>query len=608
MSRILFVTCLFCCLDVVGNSKQKQVYSLTDEYVFIDDATLPAHIDREHQHTFKTILHTNDWNYNPAQFNYNSDLDANLWFRFSFNRGDEKKGCVIHLYNGLIPLFKLYKKQGERLELIDSLGSLFPHIQRANGYRDAIIELPYEEGVVEYYFMVNAKYYHGFDIAIRSYENLFNYALKEYYLLGAYYGILVLVLLYNLLYFFQVRDKLYLLYGFYVFVAILSSASTDLTGYWNMWPNNPSWSKFLVDQTRWLIGVSFVLYALHFLQVRQLGYKWFWCVVATSGLYIVYNFCVINGLLPVSVWLFLALLYSHLVFLWLSGWKSWRAGKSASGIFLIGLSMMVLAFAGYYLRYWELIKVNVPNQFVLHYGILAEVLVLTYAMSYRYKKERQIRIQVLEEKALSDEQLIEQLRLNEELKDKVNLELEEKVQEKTKELMSANKTLQEQALNIQTMNDELAKLNGELYMDKKKEKNARVLRKNMSKEEFLDIFQNNVKCYHLLNELKNTSSYTCKKCGHHQYSKGTGLLSKRCTSCGYNESITTGTIFKGFRSPLPEGFYMIYLLVESRFEMTSTDLAKASGLGTKTAWKLHKEVEQKFGKNHSNNWVDFLIL
>ncbi len=602
---------LFLLVSLTYSTWAKEVvpqFSASKEYQYINDEDLPAFIDRERAFNSQTILDVTDWNYNASKFEYSTDLDANIWFRFQLDRQEHKKGLVLHLYNGLIPLFKVYKKENNQLVLIDSLGSLFPHQQRANAYRDAIIELPFQKGVTYYYFMVNAKYYNGFDIAIRSYENLFNYAIKEYYLLGAFYGILMLVFLYNLFYYLQIKDKLYLFYLLYILVAIIASASTDLTGYWKLWPNHPTWNKFLVDQSKWLLSASFVLYAVYFLRLKSLGKVWFNAVALTSGIYILYNLLVINLWVDTRIFVFLFLLSVHLTVLWVSAYKSWRSGSTSSGIFLIGLSTMVLAFSGQYLRFWEFIPVTVATHFIMHYGILAEVLVLSYAMSYKFKQERILRIEALELKTQSDQQLIHQLKLNEELNDKVNQELEEKVKEKTADLQKANQKLQIQAENIQSINEQLAKLNGVLYNDKKKQQHARIVQKNMSLEEFSETFPSKIECYHLLNDLKSAHPFACKKCGNTQFTKGPSLLSKRCTKCGYNESITTGTLFKGFRSPLPNGFYLVYLLVESGFKISSTELAHKSDLGIKTAWKLHKDILEKLGEKHSKNWIDYLIF
>ena len=594
-------------LQGFANEKSTPLIQFDRPYQFIDDADLPAFIDHDRSVSTDSILDIKNWNYNPAHFTYPTDLESNIWFKFRLNRHQNNKGCVLQLYNGLIPLLKVYKKEDNKLILIDSLGSLHTQTSRSNAYRDAVIELPYEENDTEYYFMVYAKYYHGFDIAIRRYDNLFNYALKEYYLLGAYYGILLLVLVYNLFYFFQVKDKLYILYAFYVFVAIVSSASTDLTGYWNLWPQLPELTKPLIDQTKWILSLSFVLYALHFLQLRQQSLIWHRLVQFSAAIYVLYNALVINLILPTNIVLFIFVLSTHLIVLWWATWLSWKREKRASGIFLVGLSAITLAFICTYLRYWEIIPANVPTNFIMHYGILAEVVVLTYAMSFKFKEERLSKLLALELKAKSDEELIAQLRRNDELQLKVKQELEEKVAHKTKDLHHANLKLQEQAQNIQAMNEQLAKLNGTLYLDKKKQQQARALSKNMTKEEFFEIFPSKIECYHLIKELKQAKGYSCKKCKNTSSTPGTGLLAQRCTKCGYNESITASTIFKGFRSAMPNGFYLLYLLVESDFKITSTELAKRSDLSVKTAWNLHTSITEAFKEHHSKQWMDFIL-
>lgn len=585
-----------------------EVFRLDTSYIFIDDVSVPSLIDREHTFQLADVVKTSQWTYNPEKFDYSQDLGAYVWLKFKLDRAGSNHAYIFHLYNGLIPDLKLYEREGGQLILIDSLGSTEPLETRRFYYRDPIIELPYREGVTEYYVRVYAKYYHGFDIAIRQLNEVYNYSLREYFSLGVFYGVLCLIFLYNLFLFFQLREKLFLSYGIYVFMAILSSASTDLTGYWNFWYNHPELNKLFVDQSKWMLSLTFVIYGLTFLNLKTFSRKWFWLVVCTSTVYVVYNFGTINLLFPTRVTAFIAVLAVHLCVFWLAAFKTWKSGVKSAGFFVIGLSVMMLAFIGYYLRFWELIPVNVPTSFILHYGIFAEVLILTYAMSYRMRVNKEDKIEALSLKAASDKELIEQFRLNNELKEKVNLELESKVKVRTKELEEANALLQEQKDKIFEMNDELSRMTQQLYKDKKEHQRARVWKKNLSLDEFKEIFPSKVECYHFIKSLKDENAFSCAKCGNDTYSSGTGLLSKRCTKCGYNESITAGTIFKGVKTPLENNFYMLYILIESGLALNATQVSEQSGLGVKSAWNFKKQMEEIYNIEYSTNWVDYILL
>ena len=158
------------------------------------------------------------------------------------------------------------------------------------------------------------------------------------------------------------------------------------------------------------------------------------------------------------------------------------------------------------------------------------------------------------------------------------------------------------------MNAELSKMTQQLYKDKKEHQRARVWKKNLSFIEFKEIFPSKIECYHLIKTLKDETPFSCMKCQNNTFSSGVGLLSRRCTKCGYNESITTSTIFKGVKTPLENNFYMLYLLVESQFSLNATQLSQQADLGLKSAWNFKKQLEEKKDKISSSNWVDFILI
>ena len=77
---------------------------------------------------------------------------------------------------------------------------------------------------------------------------------------------------------------------------------------------------------------------------------------------------------------------------------------------------------------------NIGITILLNIGITLEILILSVALGDRIRYLKQ-------QEEISREKIIEQLQENEKLKDKVNLELEDKVRERTHELENKNKNI-----------------------------------------------------------------------------------------------------------------------------------------------------------------------
>src|SRR5690606_29672214 len=145
------------------------------------------------------------------------------------------------------------------------------------------------------------------------------------------------------------------------------------------------------------------------------------------------------------------------------------------------------------------------------------------------------RIRILRvERERAQQRMIEQLRINENLKDTLNQQLEEQVRLKTRELVEksafieqqnlqlaeANKQLERQAREIAEMNALLARDNVELKQNVEMVTEARILSRGVDFEEFSQLYPDDDHCLKFLAGLKWQNGYSCSKCSHSNYSEG----------------------------------------------------------------------------------------
>jgi hypothetical protein len=246
---------------------------------------------------------------------------------------------------------------------------------------------------------------------------------------------------------------------------------------------------------------------------------------------------------------------------------------------------------------------------------------LSFAIS---DKIRMLRI----EKAEAQEKTIEQLHENQRLKDNINQELEAQVAFKTAELVqkstfieeqnhqleAANHQLAEQAQAIADMNALLARDNVQLKHDVAEVKEARILSKEVDFEEFSAMYPDDDSCMKFLADVKWHDGYACRKCGHLYYSAGRSPYSRRCSKCGYEESVTAYTVLQNTRLPINKAFYMIFLIYSSKGNISSHKLSEILGIRQSTCWtyssrikKTMKERRRHMPVNHHEGWNSILI-
>ena len=102
-------------------------------------------------------------------------------------------------------------------------------------------------------------------------------------------------------------------------------------------------------------------------------------------------------------------------------------------------------------------------------------------------------------------------------------------------------------------------------------------------------FSTEAACRDYLISLRWPDGFSCPRCEHRiAWPKGTALL--ECAACGYQASVTAGTIFDRTRTPLPVWFRAIWWVVTQKNGASALGLQRVLGLGSyETAWTwLHK--------------------
>jgi transposase len=99
------------------------------------------------------------------------------------------------------------------------------------------------------------------------------------------------------------------------------------------------------------------------------------------------------------------------------------------------------------------------------------------------------------------------------------------------------------------------------------------------------------RCRAYLAELRWPNGVECPRC---EANKGISRIEKRgqydCDACGYQFSVTAGTIFHDSHLPLWKWFLAVYLVGESKKGISSNQLKRMLKVSYKTAWYLSHRI------------------
>lgn len=532
---------------------------------------------------------------------YSSRSDWDYWIRFSI-QGEalSQKDWLLELGDPRINYFEVYylSADGHLVQGAKVAGMDMPFYQREYQHKNYAFDLPSAEEKLTIFVRIRSFNPITFLFKIRSHEFFTFYALYEYFILGLFYGILLIMAIYNLLLFFTFRENFYLFYVLYVLSCIFLSFSEDGLGFQFIWQGQPGFNHFVIYYSPLLFLLSFAIYSISFLEIRKRLPIMYQFVVGFVVLASIYFFIRIqngahNWSMPIYV---LPFIFIYLVALksYLDKFRPARFFLFAYTFTMVGITITVLR------RNMFLVFDNIIIVYILNFGILIEVLFLSLAQADKFRMIKQ-------EKELAQEDAIRRLREINEIKDRINKEIEQQVVEKTGEIIHKNDIIEKQHTEIQEAYQQLRKQadeierinkllnaeNKELQVNVKELTKARIFANEVDFSEFKKIFPNDDSCFEYLDQLKWNDGYECQKCSNNRHTDGQGHFARRCTRCGHNESATAHTLFHRVHFPILKGFYMLFLVYANKEKITSAELSSILDLRQNTCWKFSKKIKER---------------
>ncbi len=551
------------------------------------------------------------------------NLNKTYWFRIKVKPNETvEKPLILEFFDQTIDYITAYIPQADKSYNVETLGDANAFDKRLIHHKNFEIPIQNEGKETQtYYFKIRSSQIADVIIVLRTAEWFISYALDEYFYFGIFYGMILVFSFYNLIMFIAIRQKQYLYYVLYNLSVGFFEMSSDGIAYQYLWPNAPAWNQVAYAFALCATSIFALLFTRELLFVKAKAPKLNQLIVGIiAARLIFFAYC----------YLFDQTLFSYkfveaipLAVAFFTGIYIYKNGYQPARFFVLGYSFL---FVGFTLKFLIMLGVSWLNfgaisYYSLSFCFVLEMVFLSFAIG---DKVRLLKLK----KDKAQQKIIRQMAINAKLKDTVNQELETKVEERTREvyhksliiesknqaLEEVNALLQKQAEEISRMNVLLEQDNEQLQTSVEKVSRDRVMNTEVDFEEFSKIYPDKESCYEFLAELKWSRGYHCRKCSSDHYFSGHILHSRRCSKCGYEESVTTYTIFHNTRIPINKAFYMIFLIYSSKGKISSHKLSELLSIRQSTCWtfgtrikKVMDDRKKTLKKTGKNGWSQLVI-
>ncbi|MHB0980491.1 MAG: IS1595 family transposase [Thermoleophilia bacterium] len=113
---------------------------------------------------------------------------------------------------------------------------------------------------------------------------------------------------------------------------------------------------------------------------------------------------------------------------------------------------------------------------------------------------------------------------------------------------------------------------------------------------FMEMYPTEEACREALFEHRWKDGFCCPRCAHGVgwYLRGRGLF--QCAACGYQASVTAGTLLHKSRTDLRKWMIAIWMLSSMKKPPSAAELARQLGVTHKTAWLIRRKISHAMGR------------
>ena len=396
--------------------------------------------------------YANRFKQNKEQLPRNYHTKSAYWIRYTLqNNCDSSIKWLQEFYDSSIEEIFFYTPDGKGGYIETQAGNSLIFSRKKLQHKNFVFFLPdFNKKQIVYYARIKSKHLNFMLSVVRTYQRFSNYALNEYYFLGVFYGLIFAMAIYNLFIFITTKDETYIWYVLYVCSNALYCMSLDGTGFQYLWRNHPNINPYVSSVSLFMMVMWVLLYTEKFLALKTIA-PTFFKVLNFIIIFRIIIFIAEFSLVPnlKNTMFFDA---APMVFTYIAVILALRKGFVPAWYFVIGITFLLVGFVVSNLTVNSFLGFSLPNNIItvysFNFGTVIQMMFLSFALADRIRVMKQ-------EKDEAQLGIISQLRENQDLKDNLNKELEQKVTERTTEVILQKEEMEEQSKRIASLYKEV---------------------------------------------------------------------------------------------------------------------------------------------------------
>ncbi len=387
LSSLLLASGFAHSVEVITPIDGRSVHKLGTSLFYFEDKNDQYSIDSIQGLPGSAWTHSND---STPNFGY---TDSAYWFKVKLKSFDSSLDKLLAIQYALLDYLDLYVLENGIVRQHYLTGDTFPFAQRPIRHRDFLFPIEFQENqTLELYLKVKTQGSLQVPIDIWESGKFIWQDQDEQFIKATYYGMLLVLVVYNLFLFMSIRERSYLYYGGLVVSVLVLMAGAHGFLYQYLYPNYPN-----LHELSMLLAVPSVmlfagLFSSYFLSLSKVAPKLNHLVTFFN---IVFCLSILGAfLLPYDIStrisVFIAI-PSSLVIMF-AGPYAWYKGQVSARYFTYAWAFLITGIVISASSKFGVFPRNNFTEHALSFGSAIEALLLSFALADRFNRERQDKI------------------------------------------------------------------------------------------------------------------------------------------------------------------------------------------------------------------------
>lgn len=411
-SRLICQIWLFTCLLVSAMTSQANEYVLTESF---SEATIGTHlrywVDDSTQTDIQSVLSMDieQWTLSDKDvpsFGFTNDI---YWFHIKVsNPFLTQNSILLEIGYPVMDEVQFFIVDNQQILNEYKLGDQVPFDNRPVYNRNFVVPLNLKpQQSLDVYFRIHTEGALQLPTLLRSLQNFSDHEQNFLTGQGFYFGIMFIMVMYNLFLYLNIKDQSYIFYVVSVACFAIFQASLHGFAYQFLWPTIPKLNEFAIPFSIALFGASGSAFAISFLRLKE----------NSRVFYLIFRFYVVlmsvmtalTLVMPynISIKTSAALAVPGVIFALYVGIYLLVKGYRAARYFVLAWSVF-LAFIGVLaMNKFGIIPRTFFTEYAVQLGNILEVMMLSFALADQINMDRQAK-QRAQQSALEHEKIARQ--------------------------------------------------------------------------------------------------------------------------------------------------------------------------------------------------------